>query len=183
MTASLLPPRIASLPKAELHLHLEGSIQPATVCELTGRYNILLTEDEVRRRYSYGDFAGTTSYARSDDPAAAPLAVSRAAAVPANKVQALFQNPFGNYEAAQTAPLKIEKAILGPVPQESHGWLVALFIYMFIAFYATGPGVCVWLALSELMPTRIRSNGMSIALVINQVVSTTLAATLSGNGA
>jgi MFS transporter, SP family, solute carrier family 2 (myo-inositol transporter), member 13 len=39
-----------------------------------------------------------------------------------------------------------------------------------------GPGVVVWLALSELMPTRIRSNGMSIALVLNQLVSTTLAA-------
>ena len=39
-----------------------------------------------------------------------------------------------------------------------------------------GPGVCVWLALSELMPTRIRSNGMSIALLINQAVSTTIAA-------
>jgi adenosine deaminase len=39
-------------------LHLEGSIQPATVCALTGRYNILLTEDEVRQRYSYDDFAG-----------------------------------------------------------------------------------------------------------------------------
>ena len=45
-----------------------------------------------------------------------------------------------------------------------------------MGFYAFGPGVCVWLALSELMPTRIRSNGMSIALVINQLVSTTLAA-------
>jgi MFS family permease len=45
-----------------------------------------------------------------------------------------------------------------------------------MAFFAVGPGVCVWLALSELMPTRIRSNGMSIALVINQLVSTTLAA-------
>ena len=32
------------------------------------------------------------------------------------------------------------------------------------------------LVLSELMPTRIRSNGMSIALVINQAVSTTIAA-------
>jgi SP family myo-inositol transporter-like MFS transporter 13 len=36
--------------------------------------------------------------------------------------------------------------------------------------------VCVWLALSELMPTRIRSNGMSIALLINQFVSTSIAA-------
>jgi SP family myo-inositol transporter-like MFS transporter 13 len=34
----------------------------------------------------------------------------------------------------------------------------------------------VWLALSELMPTRIRSNGMSIALVLNQAVSTAIAA-------
>jgi hypothetical protein len=45
-----------------------------------------------------------------------------------------------------------------------------------MAFFALGPGLCVWLALSELMPTRIRSNGMSIALVINQLVSTTMAA-------
>jgi MFS family permease len=44
-----------------------------------------------------------------------------------------------------------------------------------MAFYAMGPGVCVWLALSELMPTRIRSNGMSITLLINQLVSTILA--------
>ena len=126
--------------------------------------------------FSYGDFAGTTSYVRSDDPSAAPLQISREQAVPANKVQALFSNPFANYEGAKTAPLKIEKAILGPIPDESHGWLVAIFIYMFIAFYATGPGVCVWLALSELMPTRIRSNGMSIALVINQLVSAILQA-------
>jgi len=52
---------------------------------------------------------------------------------------------------------------------------VALALFAFIAFFAVGPGVCVWLALSELMPTRIRSIGMSVALVINQLVSTTLA--------
>jgi MFS family permease len=51
-----------------------------------------------------------------------------------------------------------------------------LFIYFFMAFFAIGPGVCVWLALSELMPTRIRSNGMSVALLINQAVATTIAA-------
>jgi aminodeoxyfutalosine deaminase len=58
MNRSPLPASIASLPKAELHLHLEGSIQPATVCALTAQHNILLTEDEVRRRYTYRDFTG-----------------------------------------------------------------------------------------------------------------------------
>ncbi len=58
MNASLLPASISSLPKAELHLHLEGSIQPATVCALTAQHNILLSEDEVRRRYTYRDFSG-----------------------------------------------------------------------------------------------------------------------------
>ena len=125
--------------------------------------------------YSYGDFTAETNYARSDDAAAAPIHIDRASCVPANKVEAFFKNPLGNLEAAQTAPLRIERAVVGSVPDSRHGWMVALGIYMFMAFYAVGPGVCVWLALSELMPTRIRSNGMSIALVINQLVSTTLA--------
>jgi SP family myo-inositol transporter-like MFS transporter 13 len=125
--------------------------------------------------YSYGDFTSSTSFVRSDDAAAAPLKVTRASCVPDNKVKAFFENPFADLEAAQTAPLKIEKANLGTVPDSGHGWMVALFLYTFMAFYAVGPGVCVWLALSELMPTRIRSNGMSVALVINQLVSTTLA--------
>jgi MFS family permease len=95
--------------------------------------------------------------------------------VPANKIEAFFKNPFADLDAAQTAPLKIERARIGRVPDKRHGWMVALSLYAFIAFFAMGPGVCVWLALSELMPTRIRSVGMSIALVINQLVSTTLA--------
>ncbi len=125
--------------------------------------------------YSYGDFTAATSFVRSDDAAAAPIEINRANCLPANKVEALFQNPFADLNAAQTAPLRIEKAIIGRVPEAGHGWLVALGLYGFMAFYAMGPGVCVWLALSELMPTRIRSNGMSIALLLNQLVSTTLA--------
>ena len=126
--------------------------------------------------YSYGDFTAATTFVRSDDPAAAPIEITRASCVPSFPIEALLKNPFADFKAAQTAPLKIQKALIGRVPDSSHGWLVALGLYMFMAFYALGPGVCVWLALSELMPTRIRSNGMSIALVINQLVSTTLAA-------
>jgi MFS family permease len=125
--------------------------------------------------YSYGDFTAATSFVRSDDLAARPIEITRSSCVPANKVLAIFKNPFGNLDAAQTAPLKIEKALVGQVPSESHGWWVALGLFLFMGFFAVGPGVCVWLALSELMPTRIRSNGMSIALVLNLLASTTLA--------
>lgn len=58
MNPSRLPDRIASLPKAELHLHLEGSIQPATVCTLAARHGVNFTENEVRARYNYHDFHG-----------------------------------------------------------------------------------------------------------------------------
>lgn len=71
----------------------------------------------------------------------------------------------------------IESLSVGPLPSETNGWLVVFFFAIFIASFAVGPGVCVWLALSELMPTRIRANGMSIALLINQGVSTVIAGT------
>jgi SP family myo-inositol transporter-like MFS transporter 13 len=126
--------------------------------------------------YSYGDFRASTKAARSDDTAATPIEITRESCVPANKVVAFFSNPFGDLDAARQAPLKIDNALITPLPSESSGWKVALTLFVFMAFYAVGPGVCVWLALSELMPTRIRSNGMSIALLLNQAVSTGIAA-------
>jgi SP family myo-inositol transporter-like MFS transporter 13 len=125
--------------------------------------------------YSYGGFTSATTYVRSDDAGALPIRITRAESIPANAVKAFFTNPFADLGAARTAPLKIERAQIGRVPPAGHGYLVALALFAFVACYAVGPGVCVWLALSELMPTRIRSVGMSIALVLNQLVSTTLA--------
>jgi MFS family permease len=126
--------------------------------------------------YSYGDFRAATKAARSDDTAATPIEITRESCVPANKVVAFFSNPFGDLDAARQAPLKIDNALITPLPSERSGWEVAITLFVFMAFYAVGPGVCVWLALSELMPTRIRSNGMSIALLLNQAVSTGIAA-------
>src|SRR6266852_8128705 len=126
--------------------------------------------------YSYGDFRAATKVARSDERAAKPIEIARESCVPANQVVAFFSNPFGNLDAARQAPLRIENALITPVPSTHNGWWVAITLFVFMAFFAIGPGVCVWLALSELMPTRIRSNGMSIALVLNQAVSTTIAA-------
>jgi SP family myo-inositol transporter-like MFS transporter 13 len=126
--------------------------------------------------YSYGDFQAATKAARSDDTAATPIEITRESCVPANKVVAFFSNPFGDLDAARQAPLKIDNALITPLPSPRSGWEVAITLFVFMAFYAVGPGVCVWLALSELMPTRIRSNGMSIALLLNQAVSTGIAA-------
>ncbi len=126
--------------------------------------------------YSYGDFHAATRVARSNDTSAKPIEITRESCVPANKVVAFFSNPVGNLDASRKASLRIDNALITPVPGTHNGWLVAISLFVFMAFFAIGPGVCVWLALSELMPTRIRSNGMSIALLINQGVSTAISA-------
>jgi MFS family permease len=130
--------------------------------------------------YAYGPFTNVKSL-RSDDPLLPTVELRREDAVAQDSVigatlRRWHLNPFADPAEAKNAPLVIERAWLGAVPAEAHGWQVALAICLFVAGFAVGPGVCVWLALSELMPTRIRSNGMSIALLINQFVSTLIAA-------
>ena len=55
------------------------------------------------------------------------------------------------------------------------GWTTVAGIALFVASFSVGPGVVVWLALSELMPSRIRANGMAIALFVNQMVAFAIA--------
>src|SRR5579863_3003998 len=47
---------ILSLPKAELHLHLEGSVDPSTLLELRKRHGRAGTLAEVKQLYRYTDF-------------------------------------------------------------------------------------------------------------------------------
>lgn len=77
---------------------------------------------------------------------------------------------------AKGGALTIDRAVLAPTPDSSAGTWVMISLMAFIASYAAGPGICVWLALSELMPTRIRSIGMGVGLLLNQGVSTLIAA-------
>ncbi len=79
-------------------------------------------------------------------------------------------------ETGAIIPLEIKRAKYGPVPTVQTGYAMIGALMLFIIGFAMGPGVCVWLALSELMPTRIRSMGMGVALVINQGVATGIAA-------
>lgn len=45
----------------------------------------------------------------------------------------------------------------------------------FVIFFAVGPGVVVWLAISEILPLAIRAKGMAVALFANSAVSAGLA--------
>src|SRR5207245_8430868 len=49
---------IESLPKAELHLHLEGSVTPETLVELRRRHGRRSTIEEAEALYQYKDFLG-----------------------------------------------------------------------------------------------------------------------------
>src|SRR5438128_8142499 len=49
---------ILSLPKADLHLHLEGSIDPATWLELRKRHGKTGTLSEIEQLYQYENFNG-----------------------------------------------------------------------------------------------------------------------------
>lgn len=168
-------PAIAAQVQADgLAVHLDAATLTALGAAADG------TPQQLTIAYAYGPFTNVKSL-RSDDPVLRQVTIAREDAVQTDSVIGVFfrklhLNPFADPAAGRDAPLRIEKASLGPVPPPTHGWLVAIAICVFVSSFAVGPGVCVWLALSELMPTRIRSNGMSIALLVNQFVSTVIAA-------
>jgi aminodeoxyfutalosine deaminase len=68
------PTGVDALPKAELHLHLEGSIRPRTAVELAARQGEKIRVEDVAGRYRYADFSGfieafkwVTSFLRQPD--------------------------------------------------------------------------------------------------------------------
>ncbi|MGF1744205.1 sugar porter family MFS transporter [Vibrio minamisatsumaniensis] len=64
-------------------------------------------------------------------------------------------------------------AFFGMSSGGSQSLVVIGSIMMFVVFFAIGPGVCVWLALSELLPSAVRSNGMALALALNALAAST----------
>jgi len=49
---------VRSLPKAELHLHLEGAIEPSTLLEIQQTHGLTSSLADVQKLYQYSDFAG-----------------------------------------------------------------------------------------------------------------------------
>lgn len=61
-------------------------------------------------------------------------------------------------------------------PSALTGYATLTGFVVFIMFYAAGPGVVVWLAVSEILPLAIRAKGMAVALFANSLTSAALAA-------
>ena len=55
--SSLLSADFLAMPKAELHVHLEGSLQAETVCALGAKQEVQVSVEEVLRRYAYRNFS------------------------------------------------------------------------------------------------------------------------------
>ena len=51
------------------------------------------------------------------------------------------------------------------------GVVVTACTTLFVAAYALGPGVCVWLVMTELLPGRIRAVGLGVALLFDYGIS------------
>jgi MFS family permease len=57
--------------------------------------------------------------------------------------------------------------LLCPIDDKLQGWLAVLAILLYIVGFAIGLGAVVWVVMSEVMPTRVRSKAMSLFLNIN----------------
>ena len=69
----------------------------------------------------------------------------------------------------------VEHGTLQPGPVA--GWAIVGAFVLFISSFAIGPGVCVWLAMTELMPLRVRAGGMMVAQFVAMGASYALAQT------
>ena len=62
------------------------------------------------------------------------------------------------------------------IPDSPNAGILSLIgLLFFIIFFAIGPGVVVWLVISELFPTQIRGKGIALCLFFNSLASTALA--------
>jgi MFS transporter, SP family, solute carrier family 2 (myo-inositol transporter), member 13 len=116
--------------------------------------------------YSYQDGKPSTAtvFSNAENPADRILSIKPKSTerwVTANGVKTIERTE------SEHGRLTIQRARYAPIPSGNTGIWITIALCAFIAFFAMGPGVCVWLAMTELMPTRIRANGISIAMLFN----------------
>jgi hypothetical protein len=56
----------------------------------------------------------------------------------------------------------------------TRGVAVEICLFFFIVLFAVGPGALCWTVMSEVLPSKIRSIGLAIALFLNSIAGATL---------
>jgi adenosine deaminase/aminodeoxyfutalosine deaminase len=142
---------IQSLDKAELHLHLEGSVQPETIREL----DPALPLDEIRANMQHSDFAGfLKAYVwvtrKLNSPSAYALATRRL-------LESLAAQNVGYAEITLSAGVILWKeqsldAIFRAVQQEAHEFAGVKVAWIFDAIrqFGAGPAGRVFAAAKEM---------------------------------
>lgn len=74
-------------------------------------------------------------------------------------------------ENSPRAALTIRRAVFHPAPDRGTGAVIFGCLLIYIAGFAFGPGVCLWLMSAELLPTRVRSMGMGIGVLFNALTT------------
>jgi SP family myo-inositol transporter-like MFS transporter 13 len=69
------------------------------------------------------------------------------------------------------AKLEILRAKFSKAPSKEMGYVIFACLIVYITGFAVGPGVCLWLMSAELLPTRVRSIGMGVGVLLNALVT------------
>lgn len=146
------------------------AISVAILNQLTGdnvllQFNAtILSSSGIERAFVASTYVGITHFAMT---AVALMLVDRIGRRPL-----LIIGTIGLVVALTTIGLA-HSALAQSPDLKAYGTLAGFIIFQ--VFYAVGPGVVAWLAVSEILPTPIRARGMSIALFAGSAVSAGLA--------
>lgn len=155
------------LPKAELHLHLEGSLEPATVVELAARHGETVTLEEVASRYSCRDFAGfiqayiwVTSFLREPEDYAIAMRRLAQTLISQNIVYGEIILSVGVMQWRKQNVAENFAAISAAASDARSQGLRAAFIFDFIRQFGPEPAMLVAEAAAELRDSGVVGFGM-----------------------
>ena len=63
----------------------------------------------------------------------------------------------------------------GPVTENSGGSLVAIYLFVYIAFFAFSQGAVIWVFISEIFPNKVRASGMALGSFTHWIMAALIA--------
>ncbi|GAB4223168.1 MAG: sugar porter family MFS transporter [Francisella sp.] len=96
------------------------------------------------------------------------------AVIIADKVERKIIVGFGTLMVALVL-LTLSFIIYDMPDSSTQGMILLIGLILYIFFFAIGSGAYIWVILSELLPTAIRSKGLAVALFLNSLTSALLA--------